>query len=110
MGRIMTSVTVGSFTEPGHEIRIGKMERPHAARGWHGAVWTDRGDATVCINENGAILNRRCRDRMDETGTNSQRHKVQATRGKKSCADAKLQVVASEKTQEARKNFLASCT
>ncbi len=46
-----------AIDEPRRELRIGKMERLHAARGWDGAVWTDRGDATVCINENGAILN-----------------------------------------------------
>jgi len=65
-----------AIDEPGHEIRIRKMERLHAARGWDGAVWTDRGDAAVCINENGSVFDGRRRNRMDPASSDAEHEAV----------------------------------
>lgn len=37
-------------------------------------MWADRGDATVIINENGAVLNGRRRDGVHELRSNTQHY------------------------------------
>jgi hypothetical protein len=54
-----------AIDEPGHQLRIGKMQRLHARGRRYATVRADGRDPAVRIDKNGAVLEGRRRDGMD---------------------------------------------
>src|SRR2546426_750533 len=54
-----------AIDEPGHQLRVGKMQRVGARGLRHAIVRADGRDPAVCVNKNGAVLAGRRRDGMN---------------------------------------------